>query len=337
MKSTSASNRQPVTTKPLYLFEDYSTKQGETALSVQIDIRDLAKLYAEHESQSGQYESNWSCNGKAQYIPQTIHNADEALNALEGFQFPADIKRDAQRASRQLTDAFEQVSKLQTVHNLTSGKLDRRKFNAIARHTSAGTFDNDTVRPYRRTQPTPGTLPTIAIVVSAGWQEMWRDPHYIPRVLTLTLGIVWACQAVGLPVYAALCQGHCDLNTSKYAQAVKANMLLTPDSTISPKAYGIALHSDLWRYGSITSLAADPQANQVFTRIRSRKLRNSKLQYFSALNGGHAVNWARKNLNADLVISIGRNQDRRDADIQLDGDFTLDQAVKAISQQAKSL
>lgn len=54
--------------------------------------------------------------------------------------------------------------------------------------------------------------PTLAIVGSAGNAGVWDDPTYIPRVLTLTLSVLWACEAAGLRTYAALTKGHCALS-----------------------------------------------------------------------------------------------------------------------------
>lgn len=334
MKSTSASPNQPIATKALYQFDSYTGKTGKRSLSVRLNVRDMAQFYAEQDSQAGGYEDGWSTVYSNPYFSERIYNADCALKAIAGFTFPADIKQAAQRAARMLTEVFEQVSKLQTVHNLTSGKLDRSKFKSIAQHTAAGTYDNDVVRPYKRTQPTPAVLPTIAIVASAGNAEMWNDETYIPRVLTLALGVLWACQAANLPTYAALTKGHC------YIEAVQAHMLATPDSTISPKVYGVALHRDLWRYGEMTCQAADTENDNRLSPHNGYVSGIGKKTIgmrFPSRNGGQAVQWAREILKADIVIAIGNITDKSDADIQLDSSFTLEQAIKSIAQQASKL
>jgi hypothetical protein len=146
---STTSHRQPVAPdRPLFVFDEYPASTGGTALSVRMDIRDLFKLYAEDPRAAGGYEDDWSTGGSP-YFDTPIHDADDALDALAGFQFPADLKRNATRAARRLTDVFMDVARLHTLTDLTSGRLNRRKFTSIVRHVAAGTYDTTTVRPYR--------------------------------------------------------------------------------------------------------------------------------------------------------------------------------------------
>ena len=334
-----SSPRQPnAPSRALYTFDDYPSSAGGTALSVRIDIRDLARLYAEDTRVAGGYEEDWHTAGSC-YVDTAIHNADDALDALTAFQFPSQLKRDAQRAARRLTDVFVDVARLQTLTGLTSGRLDRRKFATIARHVAAGTYDTNVVRPYRRTIPTPSQRPTIAVIASAGNAEMWNDAAYIPRVLTLTLAIAWACEAADLNPYAALVAGHVSLGRA-YAEAQQGVLLMAPGRTISPKTYGIALHRDLWRYGQMTLQQADYAGNTRLLAVRRRAMRPDPASCgyaFPCRNGGHGVHWARQILNADLVISIGNITDQDEADIRLSSQFALADAVADIVRQARTL
>lgn len=343
MRSSSASPRQPVTDKKLYRFDEYTSKTGKTAFSMRISIKDMAAYYAEHPSQSGWYERDWDSSylgGKkgSKYVPSCIKNANDALFVMDSWQLPPELKARATRASRYLAQVFEEVAKITIVHDLTSGKLDRRKLSEIARHTASGTFDAEQIRPYRRTIPTPAKTPTLAIVASVGNAEMWEDSDYIPRVIELTLGILWACEAAGLNAYAAGTEGHCDLSGRKYAEAVGARMLAEPNMTISPRTYAVAMHRDLWRHGKMTAQCADPDSNKTLMALRGQPANSSSIgASFPCYDGGNGVNWARKMLDADVIIAIGNIKDAKDADIKLGNKFELDAACKSIAEQAKKL
>ncbi|MBI5960798.1 MAG: hypothetical protein HY866_18810, partial [Chloroflexi bacterium] len=244
-----SSPRQPQAHKALYHLEDYTTATGDLALSVKMDIRDFARFYAEDDRVAGGYEPEWSTVRKSLYFAERIHNADDALTALDEFEFPKAIKMQAQRAARALTDVFTEIARLVREDDLTSGRLNRRRFADIARESAAGTYDVTRVRPYVRTTSSPVRRPRIAVIASAGNAEMWDDETYIPRVLELVLGIQWACEAADLETYAVLVKGHARLSESKYREAVMGITLAAPGQTISPRTYGVALHRDLWRYG----------------------------------------------------------------------------------------
>jgi hypothetical protein len=115
---------------------------------------------------------------------------------------------------------------------------------------------------------------------------MWRDPEYIPRVLTLTLGIQWACEAADLPVYASLNRGLAH-PAHPYVEGVQGIMLTQPGLVISPNVYGVALHRDIWRYGSIMSIGEeDTEAYPVLMRVNGEEnhIRNAHRTWLS-VNG----------------------------------------------------
>lgn len=335
-KSQSASTRQPVATKPLRHFQDYTTANGQRALSVQMDIRDLGRFYAEAPLLAGGYSRNWHTAPGNQYM-KAIYNAGDALDAMAAFEFPAGLRAEARRASRQLAALFAPLARLQVKRDRTAGRLDRRKFAAIARHTAAGTYDVDRVRPYRQTMPTPAELPTVAIVSSAANTDMWRDETYIPRVLGVTLGVQWACEAVGLPVTSALTAAHCRIaHSCRYGSALMGIMLAQPGKTISPRAYGVALHRDLWRFGKMTIQAADPASSQRLAAINpliSAPQPSDIGHLFPSKEGGPAVHWARQVLGADMVIAIGAVTDAADADAHIASTGSIAESVAAIREQ----
>lgn len=339
MVSTSASPRQPQRARPGYRFEDYLNAKDERSLLALKDIRDLNCYYAEDKRMAGQYESDWS-TASSPYVEGRIHDADDALNAVEQFQFPAEVKREAERAARQLVEVFQDVTKLQRIDDLTSGRLDRRKLPQVARHTASGTYDENIIRPYRRTLPTPSKRATVAVLGSAGNVEMWRDEGYIPRVLILTLGIQWACEAANLPTWSLLVQ---EFNKAylkhdqPYREAHLGVILSQPGAVTSPRTFAAALHRDLWRYGQMTLDASDFEG---FARVRAlagRGVARSVGLSWPSHDGGDSVWWGRRVLEADLVIAIGNVSDRADADIQLESRFSITEAVSEIVKQARKL
>lgn len=340
-RSATASPDQPVATKPLHRFTGYQTAGGRRALAMQIDIRSLAAFYAEHPDRAGAYEANWHSGGQASpYLPRRVNDAADALAILDAFEFPSEIKTAAMRASRRLVRVFDDAARLRVQHDLTSGRLDLRKLPAIARTTAAGTYDPNLVRPYKRTQPAPAVRPTVAVVASSGNRQMWGDARYIPRILTLTLGIVWACQAAGLDAHAALMQSRQAMRSRAYDEAIAGIMLAEPGTTISPRTYGVALHRDLWRHGLMTARAADPPGLDHMMVLQGEKQSDPAdiRRAWPCAHGGDAAHWARAILGADIVIAIGVITDARaGADIHLADSFDLDTAVDAIVRQAHKL
>lgn len=335
---------QPTATRPLYKFTDYRTSKGAKALAVQVSIADAAKFYAisSERTRRAEYGSNWDTitrYGHAHHpaMNRTISNVQDALTAMDEFEFPKDIKQAATRASRRLVSVFEEVTRLIRIDDLPSGgRLDRRKLPSVARHTASGDYDANVIRPYRRTEPRPAKVPTVAIVASAANLEMWSDAEYLPRIITLTLGILWACEAAGLNTYAALTAGHARPCETGIAEAIYATMLADPDHTISPRAFGIAFHRDLWRYSKMCAQLADWSGQQRLAQLGGSIAYNMGYA-FPSRNGGNAVQFAREVLHADIVIAIGQITDAAQADIQLDATFNLDQAVEAVAAQAKTL
>jgi hypothetical protein len=346
--SFSASSQQPVAHHALFTFDDYRSDTGQPALSATINIQDLGRFWAEDKRQAGGYEGNWSSVRRHYRNPfgiSNITNADEAMAAMKNFEFPVDIKVEARRLSAQLYDLFEQVTKFTREYDHISGRLDRRKLTKLARHTIAGTYDVNQVRPYRRFVPTPSKIPTIAIITSGGNAEMWGDKDYIPNVIKLTLGVQWACEAANLPTYAALTKENIVLDpNSHYKDAVLGILLAEPDRTYSPRHYGIALHRDLWRHGQMTCQAADYEANVMFQSLRNprepsrkydqgRATRRTIGALWPSVNGGNGVQWARDHLGADIVLAIGNITDGEKADVHLKTAFSTKQAVDNIVWQ----
>lgn len=341
------SDKQPVAKRQLFTFTDYQGEAKKPSLAVELEVKDMTALYAEHPRMAGSrpFLHSWNSVDSSTHIKRTIRDADSALSAVDKFEFPADIRARAQRASRLLTDVFAEVAAKVVVHDQLSGRIDRRKFRDVAKGFQTGEMDIERIRPYRRTDYPPARLPSIAIVSSGSWYEMWRDEHYIARILELTLSIQWACEATGLTVQSALTQGFYSsyFHSKKYADATIAYKIQSANSVNSVRQYAAMFHRDLYRYGMMCALAADPVS---ITRIcqlqypgqtEDRDIKEWTGRGFPSDHGGSAVQLAREVWKSDLVIAIGDIRDASKADIALDNKLTLDAAVSTIAEKAKKL
>lgn len=306
--------------------QQYMTAAGKNALSIQLDIRAMAEY-----PDAVTWAQKWDQNPATQYL-RAPQNADDARKLVENFEFPTSIRTDARRASRELTQVFQDVAKLLTVRHQLSGKIDRRKLNRLVETSIANTYKVEEVRPYRRTQAQPAERPTVAIIASGSFAEMWNDPHYIPRVLTLILGIQWACEASELHTATALVQNAHKLS-GQYADCVRAIMLNESGQSVPLKAYATCLQSDMFRMASLSLVSAHPELTTLQNSVNP--YRGGKI--WSSSNGGNAVQWAREVLKADVVIAIGNIRDRQGADVVLDSSMSLKDAVRAIAKQAAKL
>lgn len=323
--------------KPLFEIESYAGKKG-LALSFKVNMRDEAVYPREDPKYHKRRKDDWfSCEGN-KYIPQQIHNRADAIRAVENFHLPEDIRQEASRAARRLVSAFEKVATMVTIRDLPHGKLDRRKLSEVVEAAAAGTYDPNRIRPFRKTLSAPAKTPVIAIVASAGMGEMWADANFIPKIVRITLGVQWACEAAGMQVYAALVEGNQPVPGSGYTEATRAHIIADPFRTMPMSLYGALFHRDLYRYAKICAESADHRAHEGFCLVEGMNPRFAEYGcVFSAMDGGNAVNWARQNLNADLVLSIGNNTDAKDADLVVERDWNLDKAVEEVVKQAKKL
>lgn len=320
----------------LFRVEEYTDRRGAKALGMAISISQMA---AYHDPQAGHYghwfTRSWSSAPSNNYA-RAPRSAQDARRQVHDFIFPAEIMREARRESRKLTDAFEDVARLTVERDLLSGRLDRRKLKHIARHTAAGTYSDTLVKPYRRTTPSPAVRPHLAIIASAGNAEMWRDANYIPRVVTLCLALLWACETAGLTATIALLKGNCGIKA--YRTGVAGVLLAGPDITVPTRDYVCALHRDLWRYGWMTAQAADMNAQNAMCQAMQAPGGPDSIGWrWLSENGGEGVTWARHFINADRVIAIGDIDDAQDADITLSSWFNVTGACDEIVKQAKNL
>lgn len=332
-----SSHKQPKVPGPVFTISEYKGVKGK-GISFETNMRDEAAYYEENRKKKMGYgESDWSSTSGNEYVPREIHNASDAIDAVNQFIMPKEIRSQALRASRHLVNALDKVATLKVIEDQPTGRINRRRIADLVRASDAGTYNPDEIRPFRKVISTPAKVPVIAIVADASNAKMWSDAAYIPKILKITLGVLWACESVGLQTYAALCEEYYRIDTDKsgYQEGIWAHILAEPFKALPMKYYASLLHRDLWRFAGITIEGADQKAHEKFKTLGYGW--GNYGTNWPSLDGGNAVNWARQRYQADIVIAIGDVKDKKQADIQLDAKFTVEQAVQQIVKQAKSI
>lgn len=329
---------QPAATHSTLRFAPYRDGSGQSALSITMSLKDMAKFYRPHREDlyGGAFTESWSSVWNSEYLPFRIRNEQDAMRAMNEGQFPETLRAEAKRAASKLTNAFQQVDDWTTIGQQRSGRLDQRQVKAIGQ-TLERDGDLNALRPYQRSQPVPARQPLVVIVTSGGFGEMWADEKYIPRALTLTLAVQWACEAVGVQARSFFALEHIRIGKNYKYRHVQAAIEIADSRARTPlPVYLTALHRDLYRYGFMTVCAAEKEGYAELARVRgSSPSRNIVGHEYSAANGGRAVDWARQTLQPDMVISIGRNTDAQRADVTLNSKFTVQEAVSSIAEQLK--
>lgn len=334
--------------RPVLETQDYIGHDRKKWLGVQLDVADVAKFYApdmERGVDRWPYNDHeWDFAEKNEYIPFRIKGAADAMKAIDTVTFPKSIKFQAEHHSRELTDVFDEVARKIVVRDQLVGRVDRRKHLEVAKGFATGKLDIGHIRPYERNQFAQAELPTVAILASGAWAESWHDSNYIPRVLTLTLAIQWACEATGLKVWSGLVQGNASMDSaSEYAGAQMIYRLNNPLTQQPIRNYIALLHRSLFHWGVMCAEGADGPGLLKMARLeypgeRSIKDATSYVYHcFPSVDGGYAVHHARTTFNPDMIIAIGNIQDRGKADIQIGADVKLKLAIHKIAEQASNL
>lgn len=332
----------------LFEFENYIGHDKKKWLGVTLDVADIAKFY-QPDLKNGvdrwpYNDHEWDFGSQNEYIPFQITGAKQAMRAINDLEFPRTIRFNGEKNSRELIDAFDEVARKLVLHNQMTGRVDRRKNLQVAKGFATGDMDIERIRPYRRVAYQDAQLPVVAIVASGSWGESWHDSSYIPRVLTLTLAIQWACEATGLKVWSGLEQGNCDVSPkSEYKGAQLTYRLSNPMVAQPVRNYISLLHRSLFHWGYMCALGADGPALLKIEQLEhpDHDSIHDATYYihhgFPSMNGGYAVHHVRQTINPDIVIAIGNILDKGDADINIDSGAKLELAIHKIAEQARSL
>lgn len=338
---------RPVANKPVHIAADYPARDGGMARSVQIDVTHVAAYY-EYDPRCRPYaeENLWPrwMNG-SQYLPNPPRNEDEYFNWMSTFQLPKQLKLTAERAAGPLAESMEHLSQRVVQRDLVSGRIDRYKLPEVGKAAAVGQYRDESVRPYRRTEYRDAYTPTVAIVSAIPTMYTTGGDDYCPRLVMLTLSVLWACESAGIIAQAAMVQGRTgrkgflnSLLPDGYQDVVQGFMLTSSENVIPARAYGIFLNDDLWMHMKVGVKPCRYDYASVIAAMDRRTVQQGTLlNRFATENGGNAVHWAREVLSADIVIAIGDIADRRNAEVYLDEDFTIEQAIQLIADKATKL
>lgn len=320
--------------RPHKCFETDTFDRGR-GLSIRVPISDVAAYYRYDERVRPYCEFNgWKRIRKNRYVGKDIESYADYASWMMDHQFPDSIMLSAKRDSGVLVESLEHLRKRVNERDLINGRLDRRKLPRVARHLAAGTYDVETVRPYRRTRYTDSNAPTIAIVGSIETSAMTTE--YTSNMIQLVLTVLWACEAAGLQAHAAMVQGKhiAELQRPPYDHVVQGFMLTDPDRPVPARHYSIFLHMPLWMHLKVHIKATDYAYADLISSMEDRVVQDGTvLNNFATRHGGYAVMWAREVLDADIVIAIGNIKDIRNADVALSSTFNTKQALAHLAQQ----
>lgn len=337
---------RPYANKSIHRSSDYPARDGGMGLSLQIDVTHLAAYY-QYDPQCERYcETNdWPRLHPNRYLPQPPQTEQAYFDWMQSFQFPQDLRRTAERAAGPLAESLEHMSKRVIERDLASGRLDRHKLADVGKAAAVGQYSDERVRPYRRTEYRDAYTPTVAIVASVETSATIFNEGYCPQLITLTLSVLWACESVGIEARAATVQGRTSVNGPwksldylpvGYSEVVQGFML-TSENVIPARDYGFFLNDDLWMHMKWNVKGSRYDYATVICAMDREPVGYGLLHQFGTHSGGHAVHWARQALGADIVIAIGKIEDSKDAEVALDYDFSVQQAIQMIADKAAKL
>lgn len=325
----------PTAEHRFHTLDDFDHGRG---LSIRVPIRDVAAYYRYDPAVQQYCEPNtWYRRKKNRYIDRDLNSYDDYANWMMDHQFPDSIMLSARRDSGVLVESLEHLRKRVNERDLIAGRLDRRKLPRLARHLAAGTYDVETVRPYRLTRYADSNAPTIAIVGSIQTSAM-RTPDYTANMIQLVLTVLWACEASGMQAHAAMVQGKSldDLSRPDHAHVVQGFMLTDPDRPVPARHYSIFLDTQLWMHLKVHVKGSRYDYADLIARMEDRDVRDGTLlNNFATSHGGRAVQWAREVLGADIVVAIGHILDLEQADVGIEYpmDFTPQGVVRHLAAQ----
>lgn len=341
---------KPIAEKPVHRITDYPAESGGMALSLQIDVTHVAAYY-QYDPICARYvrfANSWPKLNGTPYLPNPPQTEEEYFDWMQNFKLPAELRFTAERAAGPLAESLEHLSQRLVHRDLVNGRLDRYKLADVGKAAALGTYSDESVRPYRRTEYRDAYTPTVAIVAAiptsaTGWRN---DRHYSPRLVTLTLAVLWACEAAGIQAQAALVQGRTAREFNYwgvglyggYRDVVQGFMLTSSETVIPARAYGIFLNDHMWMHMKVHVKACRYDYASVICGLDGDKVEDGGiLGHFPTMSGGNAVHWARQILGADIVIAIGDILDSDNADVAFDTDFTVEQAIQMVAKKAAKL
>lgn len=339
---------RPIAEQPVHRSTDYpSLNGGGSALSVQIDVTHVAAYY-EYDPRCARYAEHnlWRKVRGNPYLPNPPQSEEEYFDWMNHFKLPDELRFTAERAAGPLAESLEHLSQRVVHRDLVSGRLDRHKLAEVGKAAAVAQYSDESVRPYRRTEYHDAYTPTVAIVAAIPTLRTNTGGMYCPKIVTLTLSVLWACESAGINAQAAMVQGRTaqgrgfldDELPYGYKEVVQGFMLTSTENVIPARAYGIFLNDQMWMHMKVGVKPCRYDYATVIAAMDQRRVeQGSLLNCFATMSGGNAVHWARQILSADIVIAIGDINDGWEADVALDHEFSIEQAIKTVADKAAKL
>ena len=253
---------------------------------------------------------------------KTVPSRTASKDAIERFQFPEDIRYTANKFSKDFVSLLTKDVRCGVIRNQLEGRWDTRKTPKLYTQFRNNKFDINEIRPFEKREKILKSTPTVGIVADGSYGRMWGDEKYIPNIMTLIIGTSFACQAAGFNTTASITVGQTNTNGFHLV----AHPVVEDNRTIDLNKYGVYFHVDTYR-GALHNAALFNK--EIFEA-------NSNRWVFYGSNGGKAVEYIR-NKGAEIVVSIGAIEDAKDADIVVTDTPALEDALKQISTQLKTI
>ena len=279
--------------------------------------------------------SEWQTIRNSKYFPNTtIKDNPSARKACENFVLPEELKQEAKVLSRQLVQSLTKNGGTPRIlKHQTSGTFDSSKMRRIVTDLQKGTFSAENTLPFKRREKLAPSRPHVGIAFDGSWYQMWQDSKYIPRAAALSLGVAWACEAVGCPVTAAITRENLAVN-SYGMYDMSSNLIISPEYKVRTSDLACIFDSELYRIGTCTPWMSS--AENVMFKFKNKYKTPSDIpqdkHFFSdrAGDGGAGVEYL-KAKGATITVAVGSMHDEDKADIRLNTSTTLKSAVEKIA------
>lgn len=261
------------------------------------------------------------------------HNKlDRNREKVQSFTLDAELRAEAKRLSRHFVSVLTAKNRSKIQRFKDHGLLDSTRFPALIRDLNAGRYSPGTTRPFKQRQAVPGKRPHVAIVAAADAKTRNNDSTYCERIARLSLGLSWACEAVGVDLTTSMIRGG-NGSRRKSVDAIACNVI-EPGRRPRQTDFAAALDDDLFRK-AINYTYAHCKGHQKLIHGATRP--DQYQDDFGSKDGGNAVMWARETLGADIVIAAGNVLDGGQADARIAADTELEKAVIETATQLSNV
>lgn len=305
----------------------YPFSRNNSLKVLEFDVNQLAQYSSEGvvtPAMKGclhQADAQWLSTPGNSYC-RSVPSRKDSRKFIDQFVFPDDIRITAGRFSKDFVSLLIKDVRCGVVRNQLDGRWDVRKIPKLYCNFRNNKTNPLELRPFQKREKILKSVPRVGIVADGSYGRMWGDEKYIPNIMTLIIGTSFACQAAGFNTVAAITVGQ----TNTRGFDLVSHLVVEDNRTVDLNKYGVYFHVDTYR-GALHNAALFNK--EIFEA-------NSNRWVFYGGNGGKAVEYIR-NKGADIVVSIGAIEDAKDADIVVTDTPALEDALKQISNQLKTI